>query len=100
LSGELSYIERARLMEKQDEYETELHKVLNDEAKPIRKILLDIHMDFDKLCLNLASAEGNGNLSFKEIKTLSVYEFFMMKENVIDSHKRRNKRVKHTDNDA
>lgn len=73
-------------MIRQRELEAELDKLVDESHKPLVKLLIDMQMNFDKLCLNLSKADGT--MSFRELKRLSVYEFHLVKQNVMDNNKR------------
>lgn len=83
MKGDLSYIQKAELMSKQFELEELLLKQHEERSDFIVKTIINIQKDFDKLCLNLARADGT--MSFKELQALNIYEFYLVKQNVMDN---------------
>lgn len=74
-------------MHRQEELEALLHKESLDKQQTIPKIIIEIQKNFDKLCLNLSRADGT--MSFKELQQLNVYEFNLVRQNVMENHRRK-----------
>lgn len=95
MSPTLTPIERAKLMHDRFDLECELRKLNKENNKRTTDLQLSIYTNFEKLCINLARADGN--ISYLDIKKLSWQEFYFLKQNVDDMAERRNSKNKTED---
>lgn len=77
IRGDLSTVNRARIIKKRDELQNRLNIATEELQKTSIHHQLAIWKNFNELCLSLSRLDGK--MSFKEVQKLSVYDIYTLK---------------------
>jgi len=81
-------IKNARLINEKEELENLLSEEHRKTHKRLIDSIIDIWKNFDELCLSLSRLDGK--MSFREIASLNVYEFYNLKRYLEKIHRPKN----------
>lgn len=95
ISGTLSKIQTAELTIQKEGLEKQLREEYEKNIKTVHAQVLEMYKSFKHLCINLARADGQMNM--KEVEALTIEDFYFLKQNVHDLHKRRTKKITQQD---
>jgi len=86
----MSRMEYIKLSLKKEVLEKQLEDYRVENIKPLTKILIENFVNFDELCMSMSKFDMK--LSFREIASLSVYEFYRLNSFIRKTNKPKSQR--------